>query len=91
MAKLEILNPVAQVRLVRSALAPRLSSLDGKRIALFWTGKPGGDIALKRVGQMLEGRYNDITLELIRSGTPGPKETVEYAATFDGVIGGFGD
>ena len=91
MAKLEILNPVAQVRMARSALAPRLTSLDGKRIALFWTGKPGGEIALKHIGQMLEGAYPDIKLELIRSGTPGPRETVEYAATFEGVIGGFGD
>ena len=91
MAELEILNPVAQVSVHKSSLAPRLGNLDNKRIALYWNGKPGGDIALNRIGQLLESKFGDVKVEFINSRNPGPKEKVEYAKTFDGVIGGFGD
>ena len=91
MDQLEVLNPVASVAINKSSLARRLKTLENKRIALYWTGKPGGDIALGRIRELLEHRFKNVEFELIRSGTPGPKKTVEYAATFQGVIGGFGD
>ncbi len=88
MAKLQIKNPVAQVLIRRSALAPRLPSLNKGRVALYWNGKPGGDIALTHLGELLKARHPDLKLELIRSGTFGTKERVDYAKTFEGVIGG---
>ena len=91
MASLEILNPVAQVSVERRSLAPRLPTLDKKRIALYWNGKGGGDTALIRVSQQLESKVEGTKFELIRSAIPGPKEKVEYAKSFDGVIGATGD
>ena len=88
MVQLEVLNPVAQVSVRRSSLTPRLPTLNKKRIALYWNGKPGGDIALAYLGQLLKARYSDADFELIRSSTNGAKEKVDYAKTFDGVIGG---
>ena len=91
MAKIEILNPVAQVRVRNSSLSPRPATLDNSRIGLYWNGKPGGDTALAYLGQLMETKYRGVQLELIRSGTNGAKEHVEYAMTFDGVIGGCAD
>lgn len=91
MAKLEILNPVANVMVHKTSLAPRLASLEKKRIGLYWNGKSGGDVALNRIGQLLESRFGGVSFAFIRSGFPGPKERLEEARTFDGVIGGTGD
>ena len=91
MAKIEILNPVAQVRVRNSSLSPRPATLDNSRIALYWNGKPGGDTALTYLGHLMETKYRDVQLELIRSVTNGAKENLEYAMTFDGVIGGCAD
>ena len=91
MAKLEILNPVAQVSVKKSSLAPRLATLDNKRIALYWNGKGGGNIALNRIRELLESKLDGMEFKLIQSSVPGPKERVEEAKTFDGVIASTGD
>ncbi len=86
MAKLEILSPVAHSAVSKSSLAPRPTTLDNKRIALYWNGKGGGDIALARIGELLDNRFKGLKLELIRSAIPGPKEKLERAKSFDAVI-----
>ena len=55
--KIQVLNPVAQKVEEKGSLAPRLKSLEGKHIGLYWNFKAGGDAALKRAGQLLESRY----------------------------------
>ena len=91
MAKLEILNPVAQVLVRKTSLAPRLATLENKRIGLYWNSKPGGEVALTRISELLESRFGGMDFKLIRSSVPGPKDRVEEAKTFDGVIGTTGD
>ncbi len=91
MVKLEILSPIAQVRITKSRLAPRLGRLDGKRGGLYWNGKAGGDVALAHMRQILEKRADIAEFGLIRSALPGPKEKVEEAKTYDAVIGAAGD
>lgn len=54
---LRVLHPIAQIREQKGASAPRLSSLEGKRIGLYWNHKPGGDAALQRAGELLKRRY----------------------------------
>ena len=51
---LEVLNPVAQQRGVVTArpVNPRPSTLDNLTVGLVWSGTHGGDVALKRVGEM---------------------------------------
>ena len=91
MTHLEVRNPVALAKLGNTVLAPRLSSLNNKRIALWWNGKAGGDIAVNRIGQLLENKFAGIKLELIRSATSGGKAQLEHAKTFDAVIGATAD
>ena len=45
--------------------APRLASLKGKRVAVIWNGKLGGDIFLDRIAEGLIGRYGVAGIERI--------------------------
>jgi hypothetical protein len=62
MARLEVLNPVAQM--VEHSVPPahRLSELAGKRIGLYWNMKGGGDVALDRTEELLKERFPGVTL-----------------------------
>ncbi len=91
MASLEVVNPVAHVSAEKSPLAPRLPSLDGKRIALYWNGKHHGDMALAHAARLLESRFKGVQFKLIKSGVPGPADVLEGAKAFDGVIASTGD
>ena len=57
---LEILNPVARKVAGQGASAPRLETLEGKLIGLYWNYKGGGDAALKRTDELLQARYPGI-------------------------------
>ena len=59
MVKLSVLNPVAESMQTRVTLPPRLGTLNGKRIGLYWNMKAGGDVALRATEQMLKERYPD--------------------------------
>jgi hypothetical protein len=91
MANLEVRNPVARAKVGTTALAPRLSDLKTKRIALWWNSKAGGDIALKRVGELIRERYQHTEVEFIRANPTGSKAELERGQTFDGVIFGTAD
>ncbi len=43
-------------------LATRPESLDGKKIGLFWNGKPGADVLLAGIGELLQGRFKNVSL-----------------------------
>jgi hypothetical protein len=55
--KLQVVNPVAEKVEERASLAPRLASLEGKFIGLYWNYKAGGDAALKRAAELLQARF----------------------------------
>ncbi len=55
--ELEVLNPEGRILEKGTKLAPRLASLDGKRIGMVWNGKPNGDVLLKEVGKLLKERF----------------------------------
>lgn len=61
---LNVLNPVSRKIENAGASAPRLSSLDGKQIGLYWNHKPGGDAALQRIDQLLKTRFAGIRTKL---------------------------
>ena len=54
---IEVMNPVANAETGKIAPAARLKSLQGKKIALWWNGKARGDVALRKVGQLLEENF----------------------------------
>jgi hypothetical protein len=45
-----------------SGLNPRVESLSGKKIGLFWDGKPGGDNFFAALDELLKERYPDATI-----------------------------
>ncbi len=92
---LEVLSPVARQRAMESVtpINPRLESLNDKTIGLVWSGTPGGDVALNRVGEMLEERFENIETRFYTGGNyPNPPHILRQAAEeCDAVVGATGD
>ena len=92
---LEVLNPVAQQRglLNTMSITPRPSSLDNKTVGLLWSGTHGGDVALKRVGEMLQEVFENVKINFYTSGNyPAPPPIVKQAGEeCDVVIGATAD
>jgi len=94
MAQLTVLNPVAipQSELRSYPLAPRDGRLQGKRVGLWWNQKRGGDLALKRVEELLRGRCADLEFVWYRDYFPASAEIVARAAReCQAVVGSTGD
>ena len=62
--KLHVMNPVAQKVEEKGSSAPRLRSLEGKHIGLYWNFKAGGEAALRRAGELLKSRYAGLETKL---------------------------
>jgi hypothetical protein len=92
---LEVNNPVAQQRGVLNSLtaSQRPESLEGKTVGLLWSGTHGGDIALNRVGEMLQERFKDVTVKFYNGNNyPAPPPLVKQAGEeCDVVIGATAD
>ena len=92
---LEVINPVAKQRGVINAMnaSPRPVSLDGKTVGLLWSGTHGGDIALKRAGEMLQERFDNVTVNFYTGGNyPAPPPIVKQAGEeCDVIIGATAD
>jgi len=59
--RLEVLNPAGEAEKVeKRTLAPRPSSLDGKRVGLVYNLKTGGDVLLTRTAELLKERFRDV-------------------------------
>ena len=95
MYTLEVLNPVAQQRGVLTAMSinPRPASLSNKTVGLLWSGTHGGDVALKRAGDMIQERFANVTLNFYTGGGyPAPPHIVKQAGeACDVVIGATAD
>ncbi len=57
MVKLQVVNPQAGTAIEAVGSAPKLSSLGGKTIGLYWNLKAGGDVALGRTAELLGQRF----------------------------------
>ena len=92
---LEALNPVAEQRGVINTFVASLrpKTLDNKTIGLLWSGTHGGDIALKRAGEMLQERFDNVTVKFYTGGNyPAPPEIVKKAGEeCDVIIGATAD
>lgn len=56
----ELVNPEGAARAVGLTPAPRPASLEGKTIGLAWNGKPGGDVALESIAELLSQRESEV-------------------------------
>jgi hypothetical protein len=95
--KIMVFNPTGGKKSnVTVAPARRLTTLRGKRLAVIWNGKLGGDILLKRVSEVLIDSYGVSGIEWI-SDRGDTKKVLEQAvvdriiATCDGAVLGTGD
>lgn len=94
---IKVYNPTG-VRKGKGAItpAPRLTTLQGKRLAVIWNRKLGGDVFLRRVSEVLMDRYGVSGIEWISDRGDTHKvidqSVVEHiAATCDGAVIGTGD
>ena len=92
---LEVVNPVATQRGVLTAMTttPRPATLDNKTVGLLWSGTHGGDVALKRAGEMIQERFENVTVNFYTGGNyPAPPPIVRQAGEeCDVVIGATAD
>ncbi len=92
---LEVMNPVARQRALESPFqtTPRPRSLDGKTVGLVWSGTHGGDVALKRAGEMLQERFRGVRVNFYTGGNyPTPPAVLRQAGEeCDAVIGATAD
>jgi hypothetical protein len=92
---IEVLNPVAPQRGTANALKPnpRPKSLDNKTVGLVWSGTHGGDVALKRAGEMIQQRFKGVKVNFYTGGNyPTPPNILKQAgAESDVVIGATAD
>ena len=101
MYRLEVLNPVAQLREEleavsgnekSSTLARRPATLDGKVVGLLWDAKGKGDETLIGIGGIFTERFKDVEIKFYRGGHPSATSVLEKAAAeCDVVVGGFAD
>lgn len=52
-----LVNPSGVIKKAEIKPAQRLTSLDGKTVALRWNGKHNGDIALNRLAELLQKKF----------------------------------
>ena len=100
MYRLEVLNPVAQLREEMTAsgseksstLSTRPSTLDGKVVGLLWDAKGKGDETLKGIGGIFTAQFKDVEIKFYRGGHPSTAAVLaQAAAECDVVVGGFAD
>ena len=94
-----VMNPVAEVTVQESGMADRFADLNGKRIGLFWNGKPNGDVFLDEVARELGSRFHG--LETVKIWEIRPETRTVYgnsadnlefiAQSADFIIGASGD
>ena len=54
---IRLYDPTAEPRAVKAALAPRLTSLAGKRVGILDNGKPNAGTLMLAVAKILQERY----------------------------------
>ncbi len=56
-SEMRVMNPVAERQVRKSRLADRVADLKGKRVGLFWNGKPNGDRVLEEIANARASRF----------------------------------
>lgn len=68
--------------------APRLDSLEGKTIGLLWNGKAMGDVALRRVAELIGEQHSDVKFKFYSGSMPcSPDLLDQLAEECDAAIG----
>jgi hypothetical protein len=93
--KLVLISPVNEATVAESALAPRLSSLRGKRLGLLDNSKAKAGKMLDMVAAILDAQYGFSNIVRHRkpsaSKPAAPEAITELASSCDLVVVGVGD
>jgi hypothetical protein len=93
--KLVLISPVNEATVAESALAPRLSSLRGKRVGLLDNSKSKAGTMLDTVAAILNAQYGFSNIVRHRkpsaSKPAAPEAITELATSCDLVVVGVGD
>jgi len=91
--ELELLNPRGEIEPVKThPPAPRVGDLAGKRVGLYWNGKPGIDNFLAVVEEMLKKRFPTVTTTLLRGALEiTDKDAGAWAPQIDTFVYAIGD
>jgi hypothetical protein len=89
--QLTVRNPVAELNAKPTPRAPRLSSLDGVDIGLWWNKKIGGEVAIEWLGEQLVSEFR-VTTHQYYDSFPAHKGMTDRAAEgAKAVVGATGD
>jgi hypothetical protein len=92
---LRLVDPAAELETTREALAPRLATLEGKRIALIDNTKHNADRFLEATRALLKEKYGAAGFECFRkfsASVPTPPEVVErLTESCDALVHGVAD
>ena len=92
MSTLEIMNPVARTIAGAFAPAPRPASLSNKTVGIYWNTKHGGDIALKRLAELVQKDFPGVQVKNFTHHYPAPSDMIAgLISQCDAVIGSTGD
>lgn len=91
MVQIAVRNPVAEPAVQRHPLAPRVESLDGKRLGLWWNKKVGGQVALEWFAARLAESNHVVPRPFYGRYPALPSFIAECADASDVVIGTTGD
>ncbi len=88
MTIVEVLSPVAATRVVNRPLAPRLTALTGKRIALLDNMKANAGALLRYVSQLLQaqGHSFEIVNAAKNATAAAPAAVMAHLKTCDAVV-----
>lgn len=91
-----VFDPTAKKKRREAATVKRPSTLPGKRLAVVWNKKPGGDILLDRFSELLAERFKPVEIERIdhQAETAGMLDEVivnRLVETCDAAVIGTGD
>ncbi len=87
---LRVLDPTGVTIKKLEKLAPRLDTLESKRVGLVWNRKPKSDVLLRMVGELLLKRFPSVKLVPITvssfSTAPEAGELEALASSIDAVV-----
>ena len=89
-----LVNPLNETPRAAMSAAPRLAGMQGRTVALLDISKPGGDVLLDRLEQLLKERYGVAAVIREKKATfakPAPAEIIDKLRGADAVIEALAD
>jgi hypothetical protein len=71
----QLVSPEAKVETQGRLVNPHPSDLSGKRVVLYWNGKPNGDVFLDRIGALIGERVRNVEVVKAWEAVPSTEQT----------------